>query len=160
MSLKYGALNLIVLGALLFLVFENDGVWTQPINTFPKTQKEIMRPVEKKPEPLPATVPGNGALSKQAPLSIAEKNIFNPDRKEFPIPEKEMEPLAPPTVRPQVILYGVTIAGDYQVALIANPGRPLHRDERETFPIKFLTFASLCKIHNHYNRMDSVFCHT
>ncbi len=95
-----------------------------------------MRPAEKKPEPLQAPVPGNDALSKQAPISIAEKNIFNPDRREFPIPEKESEPLAPPPVRPQVILYGVTIAEDYQVALIANPGKPLYRNEGETFQIK------------------------
>ena len=39
-------------------------------------------------------------------------------------------------VRPQVILYGVTIAGDYQTASIANPGRPLRKGERETLTIK------------------------
>jgi hypothetical protein len=39
-------------------------------------------------------------------------------------------------VRPQVILYGVTIVGDYRAASIANPGRSLPKGERETFTIR------------------------
>jgi hypothetical protein len=132
MSLKYGALSLLALGIVLLLAFKNYETWTQPIELFPKTQKEEIRPVEKKMEPLPALVPAKGALSVQSYISIAEKNIFNPDRKDFPVLGRGSKPM----VRPQVILYGVTIIGDYQVASIANPGRSLQKGERETFPVK------------------------
>lgn len=39
-------------------------------------------------------------------------------------------------VRPQIVLYGVTIFGDYQSASVVNPGRPLRKGERETLTIK------------------------
>jgi FKBP-type peptidyl-prolyl cis-trans isomerase len=35
-----------------------------------------------------------------------------------------------------VILYGVTIAGDFQAASLVNPGRPLKKGERETMTVK------------------------
>ena len=132
MSLKYGALSLIAFGIVLLLVFKNYEIWTQPMELFPKTQKEEIRPVGKKTEPLPAPLPAKDTLSIQSYISIAEKNIFNPDRKDFPTLGKGSKPV----VRPQVILYGVTIVGNYQAASIANPGRSLQKGERETFPIK------------------------
>jgi len=132
MSLKYGALSLLAIGIVLLLAFKNYEMWTQPIELFPKTQKEEIRPIEKKMELLPAALPAKDTLSVQSYISIAEKNIFNPDRKDFPVLGKGSRPM----VRPQVILYGVTILGDYQVASIANPGRSLQKGERETFPIK------------------------
>jgi hypothetical protein len=39
-------------------------------------------------------------------------------------------------VRPQVVLYGVTIAGDYQSASLVHPGRPLRKNERETVTLR------------------------
>ena len=41
-----------------------------------------------------------------------------------------------PPVRPKIILYGVTVVGEYQAASLANPGRPLQKGERETFTVK------------------------
>lgn len=41
-----------------------------------------------------------------------------------------------PIVRPQVILYGVTIGEGYQSASISNPGRALQRGEREIMTVK------------------------
>jgi hypothetical protein len=38
--------------------------------------------------------------------------------------------------RPQIILYGVTIAKDYQVASLVHPGRPLQKGEREMITVK------------------------
>ena len=32
-------------------------------------------------------------------------------------------------IRPQITLYGVVIAEDYQIASIINPGRPLHKGD-------------------------------
>jgi len=65
--------------------------------------------------------------------SISGKNIFSPERKDFPLPGAEGKK---PIVRPKIILYGVTIAGDYQAASIVNPGRPLRKGERETMTLK------------------------
>lgn len=65
---------------------------------------------------------------------IADRNIFNPERRDFPTqsgPEGKK-----PLVRPQIILYGVTMAGDYQSASISNPGRPLKKGEREAITLK------------------------
>lgn len=66
--------------------------------------------------------------------SIAEKNIFSPERKEFSITPLGDQPK--PRIRPQVILYGVTITPDYQSASVVNPGRPLYKGERETMTRK------------------------
>ena len=56
---------------------------------------------------------------------------FNPERRDFPV-QAGLKPVA----RPRIILYGVTIAGDYQTASIVNPGRPLHKGERETITLR------------------------
>jgi hypothetical protein len=68
---------------------------------------------------------------------MAEKNIFSPERKDFPIikPPMAEAPKKPPA-RPKIILYGVTVVGEYQAASLANPGRPLQKGERETFTVK------------------------
>jgi hypothetical protein len=70
-------------------------------------------------------------------IFIAEKNIFSPERKEFslltgPGGGGGKKPL----VRPQVILYGVTISDNYRVASIVSPGRPLKKGEREMISLK------------------------
>jgi hypothetical protein len=64
--------------------------------------------------------------------SIAVKNIFSPDRKDFPAQSSDTRKV----VRPQIILYGTTIGDDYQFASIVNPGRSLLRGERETMSLK------------------------
>lgn len=71
--------------------------------------------------------------SLQSQLFIAEKNIFHPERKEFPILGGGTKK---PIVRPQIVLYGVTLAGDYQSASVANPGMPLKKGERELMTVK------------------------
>jgi hypothetical protein len=135
MSSKYGFLSFLVLGAVLLLIFENYELWTQPIKFVPK--KKAAKRSQSKPEGKPGVPSTKGTekdpTSIKSYIVIAEKNIFSPERKDFPIPagngKKEL-------VRPQVVLYGVTILGDYQAASIANPGRPLRKGERETFSVK------------------------
>ena len=77
------------------------------------------------------------ALKEPMPIGsyilISEKNIFSPERKDFPITPLEQTKT---NVHPQVILYGVTIAGDFQAASLVNPGRPLKKGERETMTVK------------------------
>ncbi|MGA2465341.1 MAG: hypothetical protein ABSH06_13425 [Thermodesulfobacteriota bacterium] len=84
------------------------------------------------------TPPASGQQRELAPAesnisiaSIAEKNIFNPERRDFPV-QAGLKPVA----RPRIILYGVTIAGDYQSASVVNPGRSLHKGERETITLR------------------------
>ena len=135
MSSKYGFLSFLVLGAVLLLIFENYELWTQPIKFVP--EKKVAKRSQSKPEGKPGGPSTKGTekdpTSIKSYIAIAEKNIFSPERKDFPIPagngKKEL-------VRPQVVLYGVTILGDYQAASIANPGRPLRKGERETFSVK------------------------
>ncbi len=66
-------------------------------------------------------------------ITISEKNIFNPDRKEFSIQGLDQ---SKPMTRPQIVLYGITIATDYRAASVVNPGRPLRKGEREMMTLK------------------------
>jgi hypothetical protein len=135
MSPKYGFLSFLVLGVVLLLIFKNYGVWTQPVELVP--EKNVGKRSQSRPQNKPEVPSTIGAQKDPASIksyiSIAAKNIFSPERKDFPIPmgngKKEL-------VRPQIILYGVTIVGDYRAASIANPGRPLQKGERETFTVK------------------------
>jgi hypothetical protein len=131
MSSKYRLLSFLVLGLVVLLIFKNYEIWTQPVEWAP--EENIGKGPQGNPEG-PSTVgtPKNPTSIKSY-ISIAEKNVFSPERKDFPIPaDNGIKQL----VRPQVILYGVTMAGDYQAASIASPGRPLHKGERETFTVK------------------------
>lgn len=135
MSSKYGFLSFLALGVLLLLIFKNYEVWTRPIGLVPEMnvgKKPQSRPQDK-PDPPSAIRPQRDSASIKSYVSIAAKNIFSPERKDFPIlmgdGKKEL-------VRPQIVLYGVTIVGDYRAASVANPGRPLQKGERETFTVK------------------------
>ena len=134
-SSKYGLLSFLVLGLVLLLIFKNYEVWTQPIEWVP--EKNIgMRPPSKpesKPEVLSTLAIQKNPTSAKSYISIAEKNVFSPERKDFPLP---MGNGKRQLVRPQIILYGVTISRDYQAASVANPGRPLQKGERETFTVR------------------------
>ena len=132
MSLKYSILSIAILGISLLLAFENHEICAQPVEPIPKVQKEVAKPQDKRSEASPATQPAKATPSAEPYTSIAEKNIFSPERKDFPIPGGTNKPI----VRPQVVLYGVTIAGDYQAASVSNPGRPLQKGERETFTVR------------------------
>lgn len=129
---KYSFLSIVALVILLLLGFENHEIWAQSIEPSPKPQKEETKPSDKKAGTLPATGSAKDTPSIQSNTSIAEKNIFSPDRKDFLTAGGTSKPIA----RPQVVLYGVTIVGDYQAASVSSQGRPLQKGERETFTVK------------------------
>lgn len=133
MSLKYGVLSLLLFFVGLLLGFKNYEVWTQPIEWVP--ENEMVKKSEKKTEIPPMMGGQKEPSSIQSYILVAEKNIFNPERKEFPLvpsgPEAKKS-----IVRPQIILYGVTISGDYKSSFIVNPGRPLRKGEREMMTLK------------------------
>jgi hypothetical protein len=131
MSVKYMVLSFMAFCMVLLLVFKNYEVWTQPIEPIP--QREEPKRLERKTE-IPVTKGGSeDTPSIQSYLAVAEKNIFSPARKDFPV---QPGGGSRSVVRPQIVLYGVTILGDYQAASLVNPGRPLRRGERELMTLK------------------------
>jgi hypothetical protein len=134
MSSRYGVLCFLLFFVVLLLAYENYETWSQPMQW--AAPKEEGKKPEGKGEPSPA-VEGAQKLSSfdSVPL-IAQNNIFNPDRKEFPVLASVTAEQAKPVVRPQIILYGVMIADDYQTASISNPGRPMLKGEREIKTLK------------------------
>jgi len=132
MKLRYGVLNLLAFFIILLLAYENYETWTLSAEVLPG-KETTKKPTAKIDNP-PLSGSQKEMTSIQSNISIAEKNIFSPDRKEFPItPSPE---LRKPTARPQIILYGVTIAEEYERASLANPGRSLYKGERETKSLK------------------------
>jgi hypothetical protein len=114
---------------LIFLsILEGEG---RPVFAQVTPDKEATKKSEEKIETPPAPGGQRGLAPVGSNMFIAEKNIFNPERKDFPV-----QPGLKPVARPQIILYGVTIAGDYQAASIVNPGRSLHKGERETITLR------------------------
>jgi len=131
MSLKYGIFCLLLSFIVLLLVLKNVDSWTHPLE-FPP-EKGTEKKGEKKPEAPPMVREPKDTTSIKSYILISEKNIFNPERKEFPVLGGNAKK---PLVRPQIVLYGVTIAGDYQAASIVNSGRPLTKGERELMTAK------------------------
>jgi hypothetical protein len=132
MSRRFWLINLLLIFILVLLSVKVYEMWTRP-NT------RGLESVASKPKPVASSLPVSvGGKKETAPAkgfqSISEKNLFSPERKEFPI-------LASPdgkkgSGRPTVVLYGVTLGEDYQAALITNPGRRPERGERETISVK------------------------
>ena len=139
MSLRYGVLCLLLFFVVLLLFLKNYETWTRPIKFIP--EKQATRKSGTKIEGSPSIVGQKEPTAIGAYILIAEKNIFSPERKDFPIINPPMagaaaEAAKKPPVRPKIILYGVTIQGEYQAASLANPGRPLQKGERETYTVK------------------------
>jgi len=135
MSSKYGLLCFLALALVLLLFVKNYEIWTQPVEWI--SEEDSARKPQAKPEDrsdgLSAFGPQKNRASVKSYDSIAEKNIFSPDRKDFPAP---MAAGGRQLVRPQIVLYGVTIIGNYKAASLSSPGRPLQKGERETFTVK------------------------
>jgi hypothetical protein len=129
-SLRYAVLVLVALFVIFLLILKNYETWTHPIETAP--ERSTAKKQEAKIENPPALRPQKVAGPAQSYVAIAGKNIFSPERKDFPVQSSEARKL----VRPQIILYGVTISEGYQFASIVNPGRSLLRGERETLSLK------------------------
>jgi type II secretory pathway component PulC len=133
MSFKYIILNLLILFVVLMVSIENYETWTQPIGFLPERQEAVKKSAPRAENP-PAVGTNKDQTSLRSFIVISEKNIFSPERKDFPVLATAEK--SNPVTRPQVILYGVTIAGDYQTASLVNPGRPLKKGERETMTVR------------------------
>ncbi len=132
-----GVILLLIIGYAFFFLKGEAALWASPPER-DSGQKAIHKPEGKPAGNGPSKVAKEGG--EKPYTALVEKNIFSPDRKEFPLPISTMGlPLGSmkrqPT-RPQVVLYGVTLAGDYQSASIVQQGRPLKRGEREMVTLK------------------------
>ena len=126
MSLRYAVLSLLALFIVVLLVFKNYEIWTLPIEVVP--EKGVAKKSGATLESPSAVGVQKETKSIDSYIFISEKNIFHPERKEFPI---QLGPGKKPNVRPQIILYGVTVMGDYQSATIVDPTRPPKKGRRE-----------------------------
>jgi hypothetical protein len=117
---------------ILFLAIKSYDALTHPLKRIP--DQGAAKRSEARTENSPAIGVVKEATSIASYHSIAEKNIFNPERKDFPVTGSGSA--MKPAVRPQVILYGVTIAKDYQSASVVNPGRPLKKGERDLMTLR------------------------
>ena len=131
MKQRTGYLKLLVLLLILIflavLVSADRSAFAQAV-----PDKETTKKSGEGNEALPAAQSQRESGPRSA-SSISERNIFSPERRDFPFLGAEGKK---PTVRPKIVLYGVTIAGDYQAASIVNPGRPLQKGERETITLR------------------------
>jgi len=132
MSRRYGLFSLLLFIAVVLLGLRNLEVWTQPLESL--TEEGRIKKGEPKTEGGSAVGSRKETPSIASTIAISEKNIFNPDRKEFSIATTPDQ--SKPMSRPQIILYGVTIAVDFQAASIVQPGRPLRKGEREMMTLK------------------------
>lgn len=128
MSFRYGILTVLALCVILLLIFKNYEVWTRPVGSV--SEKSPVERPKTKTEPTPATLTREESPANHS-NGFSQRNIFSPNRKDFPAPQAKK-----PIVRPQIALYGVTLAGDYQSACISNPGSTLRKGEREVSTLR------------------------
>ena len=135
MSFRHGILILLLFFFVVLLGLKNYEIWTLPIGL--GSVKGETKKTGAKVESPPATGGKKEPTAMESYIFVAEKNIFTPERKEFPvIAPPPVSEVKKPIVRPKVILYGVTMVEDYQSAFVTNPGRPLRKDERELMTLK------------------------
>jgi len=110
--------------------------WTSPV-LLAFGKEEGKRPEVRQEVKTEAPIAADKAKTESQPLPYAElvrRNIFSPERKEFL--SSPADGTKKPLVRPQVVLYGVTIAGDFKSATFVQIGRPLRKGEREMVTLK------------------------
>jgi type II secretory pathway component PulC len=135
MSSKYAVLNLLLCLVIFLLFFENYQTWNGSFGLL-SGAGAVSQKLEAKNENLPVTASINDPESVKSYNLISGKNIFSPERTEFPIHAAFTAETQKPIVRPQIVLYGVAIGEDYQSATVTNPERPLHNEERETRTVR------------------------
>ncbi len=132
--MRWRVLIALILGsAFLLLINKSEGL---PVTKEKPSSPELAESSERKPDPN-TPMARSKEPSEKPYTSLVEKNIFSPERKEFPLFLTPSGPAQKPSsIRPQIILYGVTLAGEYQSASIVHQGRPLRKGERETLTLK------------------------
>ena len=131
--MRSGVLSLLLFFAIFILALKNYKTWTFPVEVLP--EKGVTKKSVEKIESPPAVAGQKESTDIQSYIFVSDKNIFSPERKEFPVTPPPQQ-VKPPTVRPQIVLYGVTMVGDYQSASVVNSGRPVKPGERPMMSVK------------------------
>jgi hypothetical protein len=132
MAKKYYLINLLLILIIAFLVDENYKEWTSP----PPAGKETAGSKQKTMLAMSSSPAGKKEMPAPAVFqSVSDKNIFSPDRKEFPVALAKPEIRKPP-VRPNLQLFGVAVGPEFRSAMINNPTRRADRGERETITVR------------------------
>jgi hypothetical protein len=135
MSFRYGVVCLLLLFGIVILSLKNYDQWMLPIEV--ADEKGTLKKSGTTVEGSRLFVGQKEKAGVGSYLLLAEKNIFHPERKDFPIISPSLgDPSKRQMTRPQIILYGVMLDGDYQSASVSNPGRPMQRGEREIMTLK------------------------
>lgn len=130
---RYGILNFFLLLFILLLVFKNYEVW---INSPPEKIKKVEgKRGEVKMEAAALSSTSPPTFPPTSLLTISEKNIFHPERKEFALLNPE-PPRSPNLARPQIQLQGVMISEEIQSASLIIQGKSLAKGERATKTLK------------------------
>jgi type II secretory pathway component PulC len=132
MPKKFYLINFFLILIVVFLAVENYGEWTK---SAPDGKDATSSKQRVTASPLLASAGGKKEIPAPAQFRlISDKNIFSPDRKEFPIPL--LSEVKKPPVRPNLQLFGVVIGEGFHSAVINNPTRRADRGERETMTVK------------------------
>lgn len=134
MSIKYGVLCIILSILILLLAIKSYEAWTHSVEVPP--DKGMMKKSETKVSPSPAILATKDPAADKTYILIAGKNIFSPERKDFPASASGSGISAGAMLRPKIVLYGITLSKDYQSASIVQTGRPLRKGERELITLK------------------------
>ncbi len=132
MSRKFIAINILLTVIVVFLAMEVYQDWQNPKprgtgggTSKPKTTVSV------------ATASLGGKKETPNPAAfkpISDKNVFSPDRKEFPV--TLTGDAKKPTVRPNVVLFGVVVGDQFHSAVVSNPTRKADKGERETMTVQ------------------------
>ncbi len=123
----YGFLNFILIIAILLLFLKNYETWTKQAPNL--LIKEASKRSESKVETSPLASPSRPKSDASSFTTIAEKNIFHPERKDF-ISLNPEQPRAMPLNRPQVQLQGILITEEVQRASLILQGKSLPKGEK------------------------------
>jgi len=134
MSIKYGVFCIILSFLILFLAIKSYDAWTHSVEVPP--DKGTMKRSEAKVAYSPAILAAKDPSANKTYISIAGKNIFNPERKDFPIAASGSGASFGAMGRPKIVLYGITLTKDYQSVSVVHTGRPLRKGERELMTLK------------------------
>ncbi len=132
MSRKFIAINILLTVIVVFLAMEvyQDWMNPKPRGTGGSTPK---------PKATASVVAASLGGKKETPnpaafKPISDKNVFSPDRKEFPV--TLTGDAKKPAVRPNVVLFGVVIGDQFHSAVVNNPTRKADKGERETMTVQ------------------------
>jgi len=132
MSRKFAVINVLLIVIVVFLAMEVYQGWMNP-----KPRGTGGSASKPRATASAATASLGGKKETPSPATfkpISDKNVFSPDRKEFPV--TLTGDAKKPTVRPNVVLFGIVVGDQFHSAVVNNPTRKADKGERETMTVQ------------------------